>query len=474
MTASIELARLHLLAREDLVGAAVSFVSATARAQGMHDADLPRLELALEEACLNVVHHAYEGDQRAHYDIIVETRPANLVVSVEDQGLPFDLRHPKESTGLQLMRAFADRVQFLNLGKSGKRVELIKNLPYRDLEGYLKQAPEPLQPLAPDIALELRLMRPDDTAGLARCAYRCYGFSYVRDTIYRPELFEELLRRGLIISAVALDPDGEVVAHVALSRGSLEDKIADSGQAITDPRLRGRSLFTELKKLLIEEARRIGLYGLYSESVTIHPYTQKANLKLGAVETALLLGFAPATVEFKQIADLPVRSAAMMTYLRVNQEPPRVNHLPSHHAEILSEICSRLSLRRELRAEETPLTGDSVVDVALIPELTAAHLKVRRAGEQVGREVVKRLQPVDVTYVDLPLSLPTTPAACRSLEQEGFFLAGIVPEADPEGDVLRLQRLHSAIQPEDTLHTASEWGARLKAYVLGRLAAAPR
>jgi serine/threonine-protein kinase RsbW len=471
LTRSLELARLRLLAQAELVGAAVQFVSSTARSQGMLEGDLPRLELCLEEACLNVVEHAFPGDKRAHYEVVVEARPGSLAVAVEDQGLPFDLRHPRESTGLSLMRAFADRVEFLNLGKGGKRVELIKSLPYRDLESYLGAPPEAPAVLDPDIPLELRLMRLDDTAGLARCAYRCYGFSYVRDTIYRPEMFEEMLQEGLIISAVALTPDGEVVAHVALSRHSTQDKIADSGQAITDPRLRGRSLFTSLKQLLAEEGKRIGLLGLYSESVTIHPYTQKANLKLGAVETALILGFAPATVQFRQIAESAVRSAAMMTYLRLNEEPERRVFFPPHHGDLLREICARLSLRREILQEEEELSGESLFDVTVIPELTAAHFCVHRAGEGFGHEVIKRLQPADVTYLDLPLAEPSTPAACRAVEEEGFCLAGIIPEAHPSGDVLRLQKLHGPMQPEESICAASDWGARLKAYVLAQRAA---
>lgn len=463
---SLELARLRLLAREEMVEAAVRFVSATARGQGMSEADLPRLELSLEEACLNVVAHAFGGDSRAHYEVIVEARPPNLVVAVEDQGLPFDLRHPKESTGMHLMRAFADEVHFLNLGRGGKRVELVKRLPYRDLESYLGEPPPPPEAFPADMPLEIRLMTPEDTPGLARCAYRCYGFSYSRDTIYRPELFEEMLRQGLIVSGVAVTPDGEVVAHLALSRKTPQDRIADSGQAVTDPRLRGRNLFTTLKQRMAEEARRMGLLGVYSESVSIHPFTQKANLRLGAVETALLLGFAPSTIEFKQIAELPLRSAAMMTYLRVNEEPRRTLFLPERHAELFADLISRLGLNRELRAEVQPLTGESLVDVTLIPDLTAAHFAVQRAGENFGREVARRLQTADVTYLDLPLAEPSTAAACLALEAEGFCLAGLIPEAIPSGDVLRMQRLHVPLQSPDSICTASEWGERIKAYVL--------
>lgn len=464
----VELGRLRLLSSERLIGSAVSFVRALAEAEGMAAADLPRLELALEEACLNVVKHAYPDESRAYYDVIVEERPGSLVVAVQDQGLPFNLVQPEAGTGLTLMRAFADRVHFLNLGRDGKRVELVKRLPYRDLESYLGGAPQASPELAADIPLELRLMRPEDTAGLARCAYRCYGFSYVRDTIYRPEMFEALLRQGLIVSAVAVTPDGELVAHVAISRHSAEEKIADSGQAITDPRIRGRNLFTSLKQMLAEEARRLGLYGLYSESVTIHPFTQKANLKLGATETALMLGFAPATVSFRQIADLPTRSAAMVTYLQVNEEPQRTVFLPSRHAEILKEIYARLGLRRELRFDDAPLSQSTVADVTMVPELVASYVHVQRAGSDLAG--LGRRRDGEVVYLDLPLSRATTPRACALLEGEGFHLAGLIPEACPEGDVLRLQRLHSEMQPPETIHAASEWGARLKDYVLAQRA----
>lgn len=463
---SLEVARLRLVGRRDLVGSAVAFVGAAASSQGMLDDDRLALEQAIEEACLNVVEHAYEGDETAHYEVVVEVRPTNLVVSVLDRGLPFDLGRLTENMGMRLMRSFADRVEFRNLGKDGKRVELVKSLPYRSIEAYLGKVPETAEALRSDVELELRLMRPEDTASLARCAYRCYGFSYSRDTIYWPDKFEVLLHKGLIVSAVALTPDGEVVAHLALSRTSLDDKIADSGQAVTDPRVRGRKLFTKLKKILAKEAKRLGLLGIYSESVTIHSYTQKANLKLKAVETALLLGFAPASVTFKQIGELPVRSAAMMTYLRVNEEPHRVLYPPPQHREILQQIYVRLGLNRSFNWSLGTLIGESRIDGILIPDLEAAHLVVQEAGEGVGARVLRRMPRVEAVFLDLPLALPSTPAACTELEAEGFFFAGVVPEAHSTGDVLRMQRMHCAPQEESSIHTASDWGAQLKAYVL--------
>lgn len=469
MKGSLQVIRINLLARKELISATVQYASAVAKTEGMKEEDLPGLELVLEEAMLNVIEHAFEGDPNASFEVIIEVRPPSLVVSVEDKGLPFNLRNPKESMGMQLMRAFAERVEFINLGRQGKRVELVKSLPYRDLEAYLGQAPEQPQYLDPDTPLELRLMRPEDTPSLARCAYRCYGFSYSRDALYRPEKFENMLRQGLIVSAVALTPEGEVVAHVALSRQGLKDKIADSGQAVTDPRVRGKKLFTSLKDILILEAKRIGLLGVYSESVTIHPFTQKGNLRLGATETALLLGFAPADVAFKHISEAKERSAVMMTYLRTNPEPPRTVYPPARHFEFIKRTYEKLGLNRELSKASAELEGEPIIDATLIPELRAAHLCVQQAGLAVGQHILRRLPQAEVVYLDLPLSLATTPAACLSLEAEGFSFAGIVPEAHLTGDVLRLQKLQVAAQRYEDIHTASEWGKELKQYVFGEL-----
>jgi hypothetical protein len=144
----------------------------------------------VEEACVNVIQNSFEDDT-GNYDVAVLRRPGQVIVAVEDRGLPVDykkLEEDKESgLGVVLMKAFADEVQFLNLGRQGKRVEIIKNLPEKDLDRFLREAQASVAQASSPVNesdITVRLMRPDETINLARCAYRCYGYTYASDHIY--------------------------------------------------------------------------------------------------------------------------------------------------------------------------------------------------------------------------------------------------------------------------------------------------
>ncbi len=65
---------------------------------------------------------------------------------------------------------------------------------------------------------------------------------------------------------------------------------------MTLPAARGQHLFTRTKQHLMDWARGRGLAGMYSEATAAHPYSQKANIELGAHETGFLLGWIPASV----------------------------------------------------------------------------------------------------------------------------------------------------------------------------------
>jgi anti-sigma regulatory factor (Ser/Thr protein kinase) len=381
-SAGKELARLRLCADPALLAATVHFVQETVASLGFSADDSLRLGLVVEEACLNVIKHAFEPGEEGSFEVSVERRPSQLVVAVEDQGLPFDAHAVAKGAhtglGAVLMRAFADEVAFINLGRRGKRVELVKNLPSREVSelltsedraragGLIEKAPAEIQPV-------LRLMRAeeDEAVNLARCVYRSYGYSYISDLLYFPDMVLEHLRSGLMISCVAVAPDGEVVGHLALTKDRPGDRVADSGKAVVDPRFRGRHLFEDMKRFLAAQARELGMYGCYSEAVTVHPFTQKGNLALGSHETGYLLAFVPDSVLFKKIEGgrQTQRQTACLFYLRVNPEPEREVFAPPRHAAMLRRIYTEGALRRVLR-EDAPAHGlpeHSRLDVKVLP-----------------------------------------------------------------------------------------------------------
>ena len=52
---------------------------------------------------------------------------------------------------------------------------------------------------------------------------------------------------------------------------------------------------------LLKKAESLGLYAIYGEAIMFHPFSQKANLKHGMIETALQLGEVASWIAQKDI-----------------------------------------------------------------------------------------------------------------------------------------------------------------------------
>ena len=101
------------------------------------------LQLAVDEACANVIEHAYGGKESNTIDVDVVVKADRLVVRIRDEGLPFidaEYREPdifeyasrKKSGGfgVHLMRKLADQVEYTTRGSSNVCCLTI----YRDAE----------------------------------------------------------------------------------------------------------------------------------------------------------------------------------------------------------------------------------------------------------------------------------------------------------------------------------------------------
>jgi len=480
-----QIARITVIGKVEFLPAVIGFVRDVSTKLGLVGRDAERLELVVEEACMNVIEHAFDPDEQGTFDVIILRKPGQVVVAVEDQGLPFDFRRfeagQESGLGVMLMKAFADEIHFLNAGRRGKRVELIKNLPYRDVEAYIseeeKERRVSLPPIPKDVALTIRLMRPNDSVDVARCVYRCYGYTYSSDYIYFHVRVRELLESGLLTSYIALTPDGETVGHIALRMEQPNAKIGESGQAVVDPRYRGHGLYRKLREFLMDNTKEKGMYGTYGEAVTVHPYTQKVMIALGACETGALLGFTPATMFFKKIQEegRQQRRTAILLYAKANEEPLRDVFPPFHHQTMIRSIYERTKLRRNIISPsdvkgQVEVLPSSQVDVKVQTEANRAFIRITQYGADLEALVRFRLRElclrhIDVIYLDLPLSHSATQKYCASMEMLGFFFAGIIPEIF-DGDVLRLQYLNNVDTDLEEVQIASDFGKELFAYVI--------
>ena len=178
--------RLTVTTDAEFLPAVVDFVGQVTQRLGLRERAAEQLDRTVETVCRNVTEHAFDPGETGQYDIEILRRPGRVVIAVEDQGLPFNYAHLRDSsdTALQemLRHSFADEVRFINLGRGGNRVELIKHLPYADVRERLPEAEHhrAIQaPAAPeDTQLEIRMMRPEESSELSRCVYRSYGYSY--------------------------------------------------------------------------------------------------------------------------------------------------------------------------------------------------------------------------------------------------------------------------------------------------------
>ena len=115
------------------------FVERTAKRSLISDAHMERLKLAVNEACENVIKHAYGNDKTKELTIHVWFDPSQLVVDVIDSGHRFDpathkplslpeLVGHKGGMGIRLMQLATDEI-ISDVDEEGhNRLRLIKRL----------------------------------------------------------------------------------------------------------------------------------------------------------------------------------------------------------------------------------------------------------------------------------------------------------------------------------------------------------
>ena len=467
------IARVTVSADTGFLPPVIQFVKHLSDLLGLGDAAAEHMDRAIELVCRNVIQHAFGPEEEESYDIHVLRGPGRVVVAVEDRGLPFDysrLQEGKDRTLLEIVHRSFDEIRFINLGRRGNRVELIKHLPHADVRDHLSEDEHRrVQEAAPeDAPVEVRMMRPEESIELSRCVYRSYGYSYDWDYIYYPDRIRELQERGLMRSCVAVTPGGEFAGHLAITVQRPDSPVGEAGQAVVDPRYRGHHLFPKMKTFMAERAGNAGMYGLYSEATAVHPYSQRGNLQLGAKETGFLLGYIPASVSYKQIGEDRERrrGAVALFYMRVNDEPEREIHPPAAYREEIQAVIDHNGLRRVIADGVEPhLTSLSRLSVEVRKDHNVAFVRVEEPGADLAELVDRHLRDlclhrVDCVYVDLPLTHPATRRA--GLKKLGVFFGGIIPEAHAGGgDVLRLQYLNNVeVEPGD-VSTASDFGQEL-------------
>jgi len=117
------------------------FVSEAARAFGFSDEDASKIVLAVDEACTNIIKHAYQNSPDQRITITIVEDKGRFEVRISDQGRSFDpkalrplnlkehlTKYRRGGLGVYLMKSLMDEVEYRSVGGKTNEVRLTKYL----------------------------------------------------------------------------------------------------------------------------------------------------------------------------------------------------------------------------------------------------------------------------------------------------------------------------------------------------------
>ena len=132
-------------ARFESLKAIGKFVTRAASKAGLDDKEIYQVELAVDEACSNIIEHAYGGETAGEIRCTCEVLEDRLQITLRDNGASFDpqtvpepeidvplFKRKKGGLGLYLIRQLMDEVGYRSSPSKGNTLEMIK---YRKLKG---------------------------------------------------------------------------------------------------------------------------------------------------------------------------------------------------------------------------------------------------------------------------------------------------------------------------------------------------
>ena len=127
---------LNLPAEERLVPAARRAMAGFLLAAGVAPDTVDDVVLALDEACSNVLQHAFPSGNPGSYELRADFRPEEVVIEVADHGVGFDAMDWRSATtldlagrGLDIMRRVMTSVEVESPRQEGRtRLRLRKRL----------------------------------------------------------------------------------------------------------------------------------------------------------------------------------------------------------------------------------------------------------------------------------------------------------------------------------------------------------
>ncbi len=413
--------------------------------------NLEPLKEALEILLSNVIEHAFEQPYEIDLRVRFHIQSCELRIDVEDSGLPFDFtpylsqeltQRYRHQEGLYRIYELVDRFEYQELGKKGKRLSLLHRF---DLCYDLKNDTVSSEKYDREEVLKglhIRTFLIGDGDGIAKLIYRNYNFSYYKETFYIPHKVREANESKAVTSVVAYYQN-ELIGHFALLRSKYSN-IAEIGVATVDPRFKRMGIMNLMFDELILTAKKEGLSAIYGEALTMHPFSQKANLRHHMIESAITLGTVPASMQIEESIKTAQKSGAMIAYLLFNPVK-RELYLPKRYKDEMLKVYTRA------RVEVSHAQSGTAKRESLMTHIDT----ILNSGTIVIEELFNPLsfmktfenlrhRKLDMIFADINLHhIPEIDRLISALNTLDFFYSGLLFEYYFNEDYLRLQYINS-------------------------------
>jgi hypothetical protein len=460
-----------------------------------------------------------EPREDVNVDLTCEVVPGGLRVTLHDDGPPFDPSRAGEASAFVhglLEDGSPDWVEFRNLGRGGKDMRIMfhhrkaaadcgPDLPdesdaddafvvsgggdrlFADAataaiaggETTTAEGPGLIAPAIlarPGDPVTYGLLRPQQAASVSDCIYDTYRLSYLHEDMYHPLRIAALNESGEMISAVATSPDGTVVGHIALTFPDEDRYVPEIGVAATLRDWRGQHVAHHLADLLMDEAVGRGLYGVYGEAITVHPFTQHLNTEMGFGTCAVRLAAVPADREFRGMERHGRARNSTITMFRYFGEPARTPlDVPERHREMIARLYGWIGAPGRLESSPPGALGEpsageeTSLSVRLNPVSSIANLTLASLGPDARdllRDELRRLRASEFRVIEAAVDM-TTPGAADAadqLEELGFLFSGVRP-GGPVREWLLYQYFNGVLVDYDVMAVDSDESRELVAYV---------
>jgi GNAT superfamily N-acetyltransferase len=464
---------------------------------GIEPLEASRFRFTVEELCAERILTAFRPGEQPDAYLMLELGPDELVVVVQDTGMPVDAAATaagaKGWLAHLLSRGFVDRLHASFQGREGNRCEIAKTLG-KSVQTELRASttlgsatkaeveadvgPPQSHNLAAADAIGYREVAPEDALEVARCFYRTYGATapVADEVIYHPEKCAAQVRAGLHLGTVAVLPNGRIVGHIAVTREHLNDPVGTSGFLVVDPEFRGHGIGDRLSDTKAALALKAGMRGLLGMAVTVHTASQKTSLREGGNEVGVLLAAQEDRIVMRGIAAdaRHERHAIVPFFTPFAPDAVRQSFSPECYRAITEDIYAACGLRRTIEAVKS-------LDAASLPQVTRLTVSVLEGARfarirlaEYGRDFLREIfhvvddlhnHHVRVIRLEMPLSDPLTAQFASATEFLGFSFAAIFPAMEG-GDLLCLQSINRIDVDPSAIHVASEHGAAVLASVV--------